>query len=394
MPSDPPTFFLVLVVSTLVGSLLLLWCWSQNRADRTLLWCSAGYAFASAGNVLLMRRHAISDLLSIDLAISLILFGFSLAWVAGRVFNGRHVRHEAAFVGPAIWLLACRVPAFYGSYEARVILAALISATYGLLAAREFWARDGLASRYPIAIALVVHSAMVVLRIPLVIAEMGKQPTVPFASSSFDLMALEALIFAQAIAFLVVSLTKERLEAQLRTAALTDPLTGLSNRRALFAYGASVIGQSARHRRPISVVVFDLDRFKEINDTYGHPIGDAVIRRFSTAARATLRMGDHIGRIGGEEFAAILPDTDNEQACVAARRLMTTFADLAASVEGCRTEATASAGVATSQDGKQSLEELLSAADRALYEGKRRGRDSLRVASAMPMPSAALSRAS
>jgi diguanylate cyclase (GGDEF)-like protein len=394
MPSDPPTFFLVLVVSTLMGSLLLLWCWSQNRADRTLLWCSAAYAFASAGNILLMRRHAISDLLSIDLAISLTLFGFSLAWVAGRVFNGRRVRHEAPFVGPAVWLLACRVPAFHGSYEARVVLAALIAATYGLLAAREFWARDGLASRYPIAIALFVHSAMVVLRIPLVIAEMGKRPTVPFTSPSFDLMALEALIFAQAIAFLVVSLTKERLEAQLRTAALTDPLTGLSNRRALFACGAAVIGQSARHRRPTSVVVFDLDRFKEVNDTYGHPIGDAVIRRFSTAARATLRMGVHIGRIGGEEFAAILPDTDNEQACVAARRLMTTFADLAVNVEGCRTEATASAGVATSQDGKQSLEELLGAADRALYESKRRGRDSLRAASTTPMPSIALSRAS
>jgi PleD family two-component response regulator len=73
---------------------------------------------------------------------------------------------------------------------------------------------------------------------------------------------------------------------------------------------------------------------------------------------------------------------------------LTTFAELAACVEGCRTEATASAGVATSQDGKQSLADMLSAADRALYEGKRRGRDSLRVASAMPLPAAAHSRAS
>jgi diguanylate cyclase (GGDEF)-like protein len=341
-----------------------------------------------------MQRHAIADTLSIDLAISLILFGFSLTWAAGRVFNGRRARYEFHLVGPVIWLFACRVPAFYGSYEARVILAALLLAAYCLLAAREFWSRDGLASRYPIAIALVVHSAMVVARIPLVIAEMGKQPTVPFASPSFDLMALEALIFAQVVAFLIVSLTKERVEAQLRTTALTDHLTGLSNRRALFEHGVSMVGQSARHGRPISVVVFDLDRFKEINDTYGHPVGDAVIRTFSTAARMTLRVGDRIGRIGGEEFAAILPDTDKEQAYVTVRRLLTTFAELAACVEGCRTEATASAGVATSQDGKQSLADMLSAADRALYEGKRRGRDSLRVASAMPLPAAAHSRAS
>lgn len=153
MPSDPSAFFLVLTVSTIVGSLLLLWCWLQNRADRTLLWCSAAYACASAGNLLLMSRRAIADTLSIDLAISLVLFGYSLAWVAGRVFNGRRVRYEVPLVGPVIWLFACRVPAFYGSYEARVILAALLLAAYCLLAAREFWSRDGLASRYPIAIA-------------------------------------------------------------------------------------------------------------------------------------------------------------------------------------------------------------------------------------------------
>ena len=394
MPSDPSAFFLALIVSTLVGSLLLLWCWLQNRADRTLLWCSAAYACASAGNFLLMNRGAIADTLSIDLAVSLVLFGYSLAWVAGRVFNGRRVHYEVPLVGPVIWLFACRVPAFYESYEGRVILAALILAAYGLAAAREFWARDGLASRYPIAVVLAVHSAMVMARIPLAIVQVGKPPTVPFAGPSFDLMAIEALIFAQVIAFLIVSLTKERVEAQLRTTALTDPLTGISNRRALFEHGASMIAQSARQRRPISVVVFDLDRFKEINDTYGHPIGDAVIRTFSTAARTTLRKGDHIGRIGGEEFAAILPDTDLEQASVTARRLLNAFSELAAHVEGCRTEATASAGVATSQDGKQSLEDLLSAADTALYEGKRRGRDSLRIAPAMPITAATQSRAS
>ena len=385
MPSDPSAFFLVLVVSLLVDSLLLLWCWLQNRADRTLLWCSASYAFAATGNLLLMGRGALAGALSIDLAVTMILVSHCLAWIAALTFNGRRVRLEVCFAGPALWLLACRVPEFHQSYDARVILISLIAASYCLLTAKEFWGQDGPRSRYPIAVAMILHSMMVVARIPLAMAEMNQRTVVAFKSPSFDLMVLEALVFAQCVAFLFVSLTKERVEARLRAAALTDPLTGLSNRRALFEHGKILIAQSARRRRPISVTVFDLDAFKQINDTFGHPIGDAVIRTFSTAAQAALRTGDLIGRVGGEEFVAILPDTDKEQGYFLTRRLMTTFAILAADVEGCRTEATASAGIMTCEDGAQTLEEMLAIADRALYEGKRRGRDSLRVAAPVPI---------
>jgi diguanylate cyclase (GGDEF)-like protein len=154
------------------------------------------------------------------------------------------------------------------------------------------------------------------------------------------------------------------------------------------------MAQSVRNRQPVSLAVFDLDGFKQINDAFGHPIGDAVIQRFADAARASLRSSDLIGRIGGEEFVAILPQTGGEDACFITRRLMATFAALAAEVEGCRTEATASAGIMTSSDASLSLEELLGLADRALYEAKRKGRDSLRVSSLPPLPQIMLSRAS
>jgi diguanylate cyclase (GGDEF)-like protein len=329
-----------------------------------------------------MQRAVIPRLFSSDLAVGMVIAGYSFAWMAGRLFRGRRVRPELCFIGPAIWFVACRMPPFSESFDPRVILAALILASYCLLTAKEFSGGDGYPSRYPIAVAMAVHAVMLVTRVPLALSEMHDPTILAFRSPSFDLIAVEALVFSQAIAFLFVSLTKERVEARLRTAALTDSLTGLPNRRALFDFGRSMIGQSTRHRRPISIVVFDLDGFKQINDTFGHPVGDIVIRKFSNAARNTLRLGDQIGRIGGEEFAAILPDANRDEASVAARRLMTAFANLAANVEGCRTEATASAGIATCEDGSQSLEEMLSAADHALYEGKRRGRDSLRIAPA------------
>ncbi|HWG05409.1 MAG TPA: GGDEF domain-containing protein [Beijerinckiaceae bacterium] len=394
MPADPPAFFLVLVVSTLVDALLLLWCWLQNRSDRTLVWASGGFASAAVGNLLLMGRGKLPDVLSIDSAVTLVLVGYSFAWVAAVAFNGRRVRLETSLIGAALWLCACRLPSFYQSYDARLILTAMIIAGYGLMAAKEFWRRDGLRSRYPIAVAMVVHSAMVLARIPVAMTEMRHHAVVAFASPSFDLMAIEAMIFAQSIAFLFISLTKERVEAQLRHAALTDSLTGLSNRRALFEDGRSLMAQSVRNRQPVSLAVFDLDGFKQINDAFGHPIGDAVIQRFADAARASLRSSDLIGRIGGEEFVAILPQTGGEDACFITRRLMATFAALAAEVEGCRTEATASAGIMTSSDASLSLEELLGLADRALYEAKRKGRDSLRVSSLPPLPQIMLSRAS
>ncbi len=119
MPADPPAFFLALVVSTLVDALLLLWCWLQNRSDRTLVWASSGFACAAAGNLLLMGRGKLPDVLSIDTAVTLVLVGYSFAWIAAVVFNGRRVRLEICLLGPALWLCACRLPSFYQLYDAR-----------------------------------------------------------------------------------------------------------------------------------------------------------------------------------------------------------------------------------------------------------------------------------
>jgi diguanylate cyclase (GGDEF)-like protein len=175
------------------------------------------------------------------------------------------------------------------------------------------------------------------------------------------------------LAFLMVSLAKERVEMGLRLAAFTDPLTGLGNRRAFFEKCQPIVDNGARLGRPAATIVFDLDRFKEVNDRHGHPVGDAVLQTFAATARRFLRPGDFAGRLGGEEFAITLPDTSSENACRVAERITRAFAQAVAEMSGQAFHCTASAGVAVSSSAGQSLDELLSVADRALYEAKELG---------------------
>ena len=169
-----------------------------------------------------------------------------------------------------------QVPAIGDAFEWRVVVFSTIGAFYCLLAARELWVRDGLKSRFPMALLLGFHAVVLMIRIPAVLVEAGTLAP-EFGGRWFAPMALEALVFIQALAMLTLSLTKERAERRLRSMALSDPLTGLANRRAFFDQGAALIAGCVRGKRPTSLIAFDLDRFKQINDTYGHPFGDAVL---------------------------------------------------------------------------------------------------------------------
>jgi len=379
MPADPATLFFVLVVTSATGTLLLGWCWWQNRAERTLLWIAFAYSGVAIGSFLFAGRGTLPDRVTIDAANAFSMLGMALAWGAGRAFNGRPAPLWIPAAGPLLWLIACQVPAFYASFPARVVLSSSTLAIYATLAAHEFARRDGLVGRVPVTAVLVVHAFFVALRIPLALSTPGELPGI-YQAKWFGLAALEAIVFAQVIAVLIVSLTNERVERRLNAAALTDALTGLANRRALLERGAAAVEDAARRNRPIAVAAFDLDRFKEINDRFGHPVGDAVLKAFAAAAAAALRPDDIVGRLGGEEFAVVLPDTNAADAAVVVERLMVAFRAYSAAVEGCAEGCTTSAGIAASLAGRIGIEQLLSAADRALYAAKRDGGDRLRFA--------------
>jgi diguanylate cyclase (GGDEF)-like protein len=164
--------------------------------------------------------------------------------------------------------------------------------------------------------------------------------------------------------------------AELR--ASTDSLTGLPNKRAVADTLKRMLAQASRTLSALSLVVLDLDHFKEINDRFGHPLGDQALANVGAAIRSALRESDFAGRNGGEEFAVLLPDTDSAGAVVTAEKLRAAIADI--SLPGVDLRVTASVGIAAYPEHALSTERLERLADSALYTAKRAGRDRIEVA--------------
>jgi diguanylate cyclase (GGDEF)-like protein len=162
--------------------------------------------------------------------------------------------------------------------------------------------------------------------------------------------------------------------------ARTDELTGLPNRRAFVERGTAALDQARRYHRPLSLVMFDIDHFKKINDTLGHAAGDATLRAAAVVVQRTARAADVTGRIGGEEFAILLPETAALEAAILAERLRRDLAAVALTHEGHEIRFTCSFGVAECGAGTAKLDQLLDAADGALYAAKAAGRNRVRTA--------------
>ena len=157
--------------------------------------------------------------------------------------------------------------------------------------------------------------------------------------------------------------------------AVTDGLTGLHNRRYLDSHLQTLFDRAVARRRPLSLMITDIDRFKSVNDTYGHDGGDEVLREFARRLRKNVRGIDLACRYGGEEFVVVMPDTESEIAEKVAERVRAEIADTAFSIGEQRVTVTVSAGVSSLKKGVDTVAELLKRADVALYEAKSGGRN-------------------
>lgn len=177
----------------------------------------------------------------------------------------------------------------------------------------------------------------------------------------------------------VLERTRELEEANVRLERLAtiDSLTETLNRRRFLELAAQEVNRARRHERPLAALLFDLDHFKAVNDTYGHAVGDLTLRAAAAAAQGALRASDVLARYGGEEFVALLPETDLAGAMAVAERLRVAIAASAIDADGARFSVTASVGVAQWQGEETSLEPALARADEALYVAKRSGRNKI-----------------
>jgi diguanylate cyclase (GGDEF)-like protein len=161
-----------------------------------------------------------------------------------------------------------------------------------------------------------------------------------------------------------------------------DHLTGVANRRTFYEAAELEIERYRRSPRPLSLILFDADFFKKVNDNFGHSGGDAVLRQFGALLMATFRQVDVVARLGGEEFAVLLPSADLRGATAVGERLRLAVETSEVDSDGTRIRYTVSGGIAAMDEDVSGLDELMKRADTALYAAKAAGRNRLEVWSA------------
>jgi diguanylate cyclase (GGDEF)-like protein len=385
MTLDVHTLFMVTIYVEGILGLLLLFVWAQNMALRAVCWWGFAHVTRLASIALFGLYGSSPDLITIDLANALLFTAFAMTWTGARVFDGRPVEPVYLVTGAVLWLLVCRLPLVMDSNNVRSLIIPGIITAYVWLTAYEFWCgrSEALISRWPAIVMFFAHGALFLLRTPMIAllppASVGSGGV--YGSVWMTVLSFEVLLLTISSAFLLLAMAKERTELRHRKAAMVDPLTGIANRRS-FLHDASMLAKlHIANPRPTAFLVIDLDHFKSINDRFGHAVGDRVLEIFTEAARKSMRGSDLVGRLGGEEFAAVLADTSREKAVAVAERIRDTFAQMAQEVDGHPVCGTVSIGLVHCLERTLDVTELLAQADHALYYAKERGRNRVEVAS-------------
>jgi diguanylate cyclase (GGDEF)-like protein len=383
MNLDVKTLFMVTIYVEAILGLLLLFVWAQNMAIRAVAWWGFAHLIRAASVVLFGMYGSAPDLISIDLANALLFTSFAVTWTGARLFDGRPAEPVYLVTGAVLWLLICRLPVLAEAIEVRSLIATGIITAYTWLTAYEFWhgRSEALVSRWPAIFMLFAHGSLFLLRTPLVSVLPWSVTDRVYGSVWLTVLSFEALLFTISIAFILLAMAKERTELRHRTAAMVDPLTGIANRRSFMQDAAQLAKRHVGSPRPTAVLLIDLDHFKSINDRFGHALGDRTLEIFALTARHSVRSNDLLGRLGGEEFAAVLADTTREKAAAVAERIRSSFAQAALEVDNHPVGATVSIGVVHCQDAVLDVHELLAQADQALYCAKENGRNRVEIAS-------------
>jgi diguanylate cyclase (GGDEF)-like protein len=377
MHLDVQTLSVVTVFITALLGALLVFAGLQNRSIRAPMWWGAAHIVNAIGLGLLTSRGVAPDFVTIDLANAFVILGYVLIWTGARVFDGRAIRPYVVLLAPAGWMLLCLIPSFAASSSLRIVVVSTTLALFALMTAEEFWrGRDEpLMSRWPSIIVLLAYAAALLARVPATLLTPVFADDSLLSGLSFALLAFGTLLFTVVMAFLQLNMTKERTELKHKINSLVDPLSGVANRRAFLDGAAALLARQEIEREPLAVLLFDLDHFKQINDRFGHAVGDAVLQTFAAAATTTLGADVLFARIGGEEFAACLAVGDLDEAFAIAERVRRNFAASAARFGRDELLPTVSGGVTLGCDPQAKVVDLLSVVDRALYRAKEHGRN-------------------
>ncbi|HEX4409839.1 MAG TPA: GGDEF domain-containing protein [Xanthobacteraceae bacterium] len=361
-------FVIATCVATLLG-LFLLFAWMQERI-KALAWWGLAYLIGGFSGALWRLEDVVSLPLPHGLADEMLFIALGMIWTAARLFHGRPIRWGAMCFGAVVWLAAYLSPIGPQSPTDRIILSSMIVAVYTFMIAAELSRerRKSVMRRWPALFVPMLHGAIFLM--PVALASMGVKT---LATGWTAVFAIQVVLYVVGAAFIVLVLAKDRSVSHYKAAAESDALTGLLNRRGFFEAVGALMVRNAPKQAPITVLAFDLDKFKSINDNYGHKTGDAVLTLFAKTARKTMRGNDILGRIGGEEFIAVISGTIDE-ACIAAERVRAAFQVAALSPDSPQIPATVSIGIASGSP-TASIDLMIERADAMLYRAKESGRN-------------------
>ncbi|MEI2386516.1 GGDEF domain-containing protein [Breoghania sp. JC706] len=373
MTLEYSSLILAVAVSCVATSMTLAVSWVANRRDTFLLSWSFAALVLVAGSAAFGLHSEDPSFIPAVIGTTLILFGFVLCWSAARQFRcgGFPVRRACALI---LAMVALQLPLHLAGLDGTMFILMNAASTALLVAtASEYWrARSEnlhslkwLTGLYLLeAFSFSCCAVMLLLNNPL---EIGHAPQ----NWAENFNALVSIIGVTGIGGLSLAINQERVARAHMVEARTDALTGLLNRR---AFDDLVL--AAAPRGNMAIIVFDLDRFKALNDQYGHAFGDVVLRRFAYVCGSSLRKQDVAARIGGEEFAVFLEDCTPERALVVANRIRLRFARQKIFCSTRAIRCTVSAGVyGCSVDVPTSISVMFDAADTALYAAKNAGRN-------------------
>jgi diguanylate cyclase (GGDEF)-like protein len=369
------------MVAAMLGAMLLFFGKQENIP--ALKWWGTAYLLGAASvAVWTLASTRLGTIPSLALnAIGFVACG--MVWNASRVFHGRKPNLPGQVLGAIAWVAAIMTLPPEAS-AMRMTIGAGIVAVYAALTATELWSerRRTLQKRWPAFAVPVLHGF--VLMLPILLGDLLNPHDLAFGNNIWvTVFSIELVLYAVGTVFVIFMLVSERTVTAHKTAASMDPLTGMFNRRGFAEATSRVIEREANAGRPVTVLIFDIDHFKSINDRFGHPAGDEILKLFAIIVVNTLRITDLSGRIGGEEFAALLP-CSLEEGINAADRVREAFMNSGIVVEDGPVDTTVSIGVAGGPAGTE-LEVLLAAADTALYQAKRGGRNRVEAAEELPL---------
>ncbi len=381
MSLDTPTLCLVAtLVAAMLGAMLLYFGRQENIP--ALNWWGAAYIL---GAVSVATWTLASAMLGDTLSLAFNAVGFvacGMVWNAARVFHARKPSWAGLFLGAIAWVAAV-VTVAPDAVALRITIGAGIVALYAGLTAAELWSerRKTLQKRWPTVVVPLLHGF--VLMLPILLGNVLLTDGGSFASIWVTAFTINLVLYSVGTVFIIFMLVSDRTVRAHKTAASVDPLTGMFNRRGFAEATSRMIAREAAAGRPVTVMIFDIDHFKSVNDRFGHPAGDEVLKVFASVVTNSLRISDLCGRIGGEEFAAVVP-CSIEEAIHAAERVREAFETCGVVVDGGPVVTTVSIGVAGGPAGTE-LDVLLASADTALYQAKRGGRNRVQAATEEPL---------